>query len=100
MINCKYYNIDEIQTLVKHNCTAASSLFHINTCFLPKNIKGLEYLIDKIKTDFDIITISVSRIIKSRSPINDINSKKYSYELCPSDSLAPANLLYISDHLS
>ena len=33
----------------------ALSLFHINTCSLPKNIEELRYLIDKTKIDFDLI---------------------------------------------
>ena len=60
----------------------ASSLFHINTCSLRKNIEELEYLLDK-KHDFDVISISESRIKKDKSPINSINLKGYSYESCP-----------------
>lgn len=49
--NCDYYNIDEIQTLSKLNHEDALSLFHINTCSLPKNIQEIEYLIVKTKVD-------------------------------------------------
>ena len=31
------------------------SLFHINKCFFPENIEEIEYFLDKIKTDFDVI---------------------------------------------
>ena len=34
------------------------SLFHINTYSLSRNIEELQYLLDKIKTGFDVIGIS------------------------------------------
>ena len=49
IINCKYYNIDEIQNIYYLNHKYALSLFHINTCFLFKNIEEFEYLINKTK---------------------------------------------------
>ena len=99
IINCKYYDIKEIQGLnnLNHN---ALSLFHISTCSLPENIEELEYLLDKTKIDFDIIGISESRIKKDKSPINSINLKVYSYESCPTEFAAGGTLLYIINHLS
>ena len=41
IINCKYYNIDEIQNLNNLNHKVALSLFHINKCSLPKIMKKL-----------------------------------------------------------
>ena len=64
IINCKYYDIKEIQSLNNLNHKNALSLFHINTCSLSKNIEELEYLLDKTKIDFDVIGISESRIKK------------------------------------
>ena len=75
------------------------SLFHINTCSLPKNIEKLEYLLDK-KIDFDVLGTSESRIMKDKSPINSINLKGYSYESCPTKPVAGVTFLYISNHLS
>ena len=50
LINCKYYNIDEIQSLNNLNHKDALNLFHIKTGSLSKNIEEPEYLIDsKIK---------------------------------------------------
>ena len=65
-INCKYYNIEEIQSLnsLNHKDALKTSLFHINTCSLPKNIAELEYLLDKSKIDFDVIGISESKLRK------------------------------------
>ena len=53
IINCKYYNIEENQSISNLNHKDALSLFHINTCSLSKNIKELEYIINKTKIDFD-----------------------------------------------
>ena len=79
IINCKYYDIEEIQSLDNLDHKNALSLFHINTCSLSKNIKELEYLLDKTKIDFDVIGISESRIRKDKSPTNSINLKGYSH---------------------
>ena len=42
IINCKYYNNEKFQSLNNLNHKDALSLFHINTCFLSKNIEELE----------------------------------------------------------
>ena len=41
IINCKFYGIDEVQTLNKLNNKRTLSLFHINSCSLSKNIEDL-----------------------------------------------------------
>ena len=99
IINCKYYNIEKLESLNNLNCKNALNLFHINT-FFPKNIEGLEYLLDNTKIDFDVICISESRIKKGKSPMNSINLKDYSYESCPTESAAAGTLLYIINRLS
>ena len=76
------------------------SLFHINSCSLPKNTEELKYLLDKAKIDSDVISISESRIKKDKSPINSINLKGYSHESCPTESAAGGTLLCISNNLS
>ena len=75
-------------------------LWVFNTCPLSKNIKELEYLLDKTKIDFDVIAISESRIKKDKSPIESLNLKGYSHESCPTESAAGGTLLYISNNLS
>ena len=76
------------------------SLFHINRCFLSKNIEELEYLTNKTKTDFDVIGSSKSRIKKNNCPKSSINVKDYSFEFHPTLSSASCALLYGSSHLS
>ena len=100
IINCQYYDIEEIQSfnyLIHQN---ALSLFHINTCSLSKNIEELAYLLDETKTDFDVVGISESRIKKYKCPINSINLNGDSHESCPTESAAGDTLLYISNNLS
>ena len=63
VINCKYYNIDEIRSISNLNDKDDLSLVDINTCFLSKNIEDIEYLINKTKIDFDVLDISESREI-------------------------------------
>ena len=101
IINCKYYNIEEIQSLNSLNHKNALSLFHINTCSLPKNNEEFEYLLDKTNIDFDVIGISESRIKKDKFPINSIHLKGYFYESPPpTESAAGGTLLYVSNRLS
>ena len=99
IISYKYYNIDEAQSLNNANNKDTLNIFHINTCSLPKNIEELEYLIEKTKIDFDIITNSESRIKKSESPINTINLKDYFY-IFLEFSVGGTLLLIISNYLS
>ena len=76
------------------------SLFHINTCSLPKNIEELKYFLDTTKIGFDVIGISESRIKNDKSPINSINLKGCSYESYPMEFAAGGTLLYISNNPS
>ena len=100
IINCKYYDIDEIQTLNKLNNKCTLSLFHINTCSLSKNIEDLEYLLNSTSIKFDVIAISEARIVKGKTPVNSLNLMNYSHEFCPTESSAGGTLLYIHNHLS
>ena len=80
IINCKYYDIDEIQTLNKLNNKRTLSLFHINSCSLSKNIEDLEYLLNSTSINFDVIAISETRIVKDKTPVNSLNLMNYSHE--------------------
>ena len=98
--NCKYYNIDEIQSLNKLNDKHSLSLFHINACSLTKNIEDLELLLDSNQICFDVIAITETRILKSKFPVTDINLTNYSYEYCSAESSAGDTVLYIGNQLS
>ena len=100
VINSNYYDIDQLQTLKEFTDKNSLSLFHLNTCSLLKNIDDSEHLIQSTKTDFDIIAVSESRIIKNNPPPIDVNIPNYSYEFCPMEAKAGGTLIYISNHLS
>ena len=72
IINCKYYDMDEIQTLNKLNNKCTLSLFHINSCSLSKNIDDLEYLLNSTSINFDVIAVSETRIIKGKAPVKKL----------------------------
>ena len=100
IINCKYYNIDEIQALNKLNNKRTLSLSHVNSYSLSKNIEDLEYLLNSTSINFDVIAISETRIVKGKTPVNSLNLMNYSHEFCPTESSAGGTLLYIHNHLS
>ena len=100
IINCKYYDIDEIQTLNKLNNKRTLSLFHINSCSLSKNIEDLEYLLNSTSINFDVIAISETSIVKGKTPVKTLNLMNYSHTFCSTESSAGGTLLYIRNHLS
>ena len=64
IVNSKYYDVDQIQTLKfpnKHKCL---SLFHITACALNKNFDDLDHLIKCTNKVFDIIAVTETRITK------------------------------------
>ena len=40
IVNCKYYNLEEVQTMKIPNKKSSLSLFHINTCFFNHKFLG------------------------------------------------------------
>ena len=70
------------------------SLFHIDACSLSKNFEDLEYLLKTTNTNFDIIAISETRILKNTKILKNINMSKFSYEFTPTESTAAGTLLY------
>ena len=74
VLRCKYYDLEEVQSMKIPNKNSCLSLFHINTCSLNKNFGGLEYLIKSTNINFDIIAHSQTRILKDT---NIVKKKKY-----------------------
>ena len=100
IINCKYYEINEIQTLNKLNNKHMLSLFHINSCSLSKNIEDLEYLLNTTSINFDVIAICKKRIVQVKTPVNNLNLMNSSHEFCLAGSSAGGTPLYICNNLS
>ena len=76
------------------------SLFHINACSLSKNFDDLEHLLETTNTNFDIIAISETRILKNTKIVKNINIPNFCYEFTPTESTAGGTLIYIADHLA
>ena len=81
VVKCKYYNLEEVQTMKIPNKKSSPSLFHINTCSFSKSFEDLEYLLKTTNTSFGIITISEIRILKNTNIMKNINISNFLHEL-------------------
>ena len=70
VVKCRYYHIEEIQTLNIPNKSKSLSVFHMNTCSLSKNFDDLEYLLKATNTNFDIIAIFETKMTKNINKIS------------------------------
>ena len=99
-VKCRYFDIEEIQTLKIPNKSKSLSMFHINTCSLSKNFGDLEYLLKTTNMNFDIIGISETRITKNVNKITNININNYAFKFTPTESSAGGTLIYVANHLA
>ena len=104
IINCKYYDIDEIQTLNKLNNNSVKlnntlCRFFIFLFSLKKYCRSW-ILLNSTSINFDVVAISEIRIVEGKSPVNSLKLMKYSHEFFPTESSAVGTLLYIHNHLS
>ena len=100
-MECRYYDLEEIQTLNIPKKSKSLSMFHINACSLSKNFDDLEYLLKTTNMNFDIIAISETRITKNINNIlPNINLNNYAFEFTPTESSAGGTLIYAANHLA
>ena len=99
-VKCRYYDIEEIQTLNIPNKSKSLFMFHISTCSLSKNFDDLEYLLKTTNMNFDIIAISETRITKNINKMSNINLNNYAFEVTPTESSARGTLIYVANHLA
>ena len=100
VIQSKYYDIDELQQLKISNKERSFSFFHINSCLLNKNFEELQNLLQSTNTQFDLIAITETRIMKKTSVTQNIELSNYSFEHTLTESSAGGTLLYIVNYLS
>ena len=100
VVNFKFYNIDQIQTLKFPDKHKSLALFHINASSLNKNFHDVDHLLKCTNKVFDIIVVSETRITKQTPLPTNINRKNYAIEFTPTESSAGGTLLYIASHLS
>ena len=100
VVQSKYYDIDELQTMKIPKKDKSLALFHINACSLNKNFNELEHLLSCTNKNFDVIAISETRITKNISLTNNLIINNFSFEFTPTVSSAGGTLLYVANHLS
>ena len=100
VINSKYYDIDQIQTLKFPNKHKSLTLFHINAYFLNKNFDDLDHLLKCTNKVSDIIAVTETRITKQTSLTTNSNLRNCATGFTPTESSAGGMLLYIASHLS
>ena len=70
-ISCDYYDVDDFNKIVVNQSDL--TVIHLNISYLALHIDKLKLFLSLIKTKFDIICISESRITKSNSLTVNIN---------------------------
>ena len=100
VVKCKYYTLDEAQTMKNPNKKSCLPLFQISTCSLTKTFEDLEYLLKTSNTNFDIIAISETLLLKNNNIGKNINVPNFSYEFSPTESTAGGTSLDIANHLA
>ena len=96
MIQSKYYYIDELQQMKISNKEKSLSFSHINSCSLNKNFEEFQNLLQSTNIQFDVITITETRIRKNISVTQNIELSNYSFEHPPTQSSAGGTLLYVA----
>ena len=73
VVNSKYYDIDQIQTLKFPSKHKSLALFHVNACSLNKKFDDLDHLLKFTNKVFDIIAVIETRITKQTSLTTNVN---------------------------
>ena len=71
----KYYDIEEMLNIEMPHNNKLLTLFHINTCLIIEILMTFDISWVALKTFFDIIAISETRITKQVSLLNNLNLK-------------------------
>ena len=97
-ISCDYYDVDDFNKIVIKQSDLTIMCLNISS---PKlHIDKLKLFLSLIKTKFDKICISESRITKNNSLATKINIPSYNFEHTVTQSKASGPLMYISDKIS
>ena len=76
------------------------AVLYLNISSLNSHINGLKLLLSSFNLNFDIISITESRITKSNLPTSNIHIPGYNIEQTPTESCAGGTLIYISQKIS
>ena len=97
LLSCDYYDVDDFNKIVINQSDL--TVIHLNISSLALHTAKLKLFLSLIKTKFDIICISESRITKNNSLTTNVNIG-YNFQHTPTESKAGASLMYISDKIS
>ena len=73
------------------------SVFHLNIASLQYHLEDLKILLSTLEHDFDIISISETKLKQNTPPTIDINIPDYHFEHTPSNANKGGTLIYISN---
>ena len=94
-IDCKFYTLDDF-TNAKFNPNKNLSIFHINIHSIERHLEELKSYLTLINFEFDIITISESKIMINTLPQIDIEIDGYQTPLStPTEATKGGVLLYV-----
>ena len=97
-ISCDYYDVDDIDKIMINQSDL--TVIQLNMSSLALQIDKRKHFLSLIKTKFDIICISESRITKNNSLTTNFNIPGYNFEHIPEESKAGDLLMYISNKIS
>ena len=100
VVNSKYCDIDQIQTLKFPNKHKSLTLFYINACSSNKKFDDSDHLLKCTNKIFEITAVSETRITEQTSHTTNINLRNYAIEFTPTESSAGGMLPYIASHMS
>ena len=95
-VSCDYYDVDDLNKIVINQSDLTD--MHLNISSLALHIDKHKLFLILIKTKFDIICISESRITKKTLTTN-INIPGYNFEHTSTEFKAGPSLMYISDKI-
>ena len=96
-INCDYYDATTpIPNTNRPNC----SMFHLNIASLGAHKDELTAAISLTNTEFDIIAISETKIIKGQTPTYDITLPGYKEYSTPTESTKGGVIIYIKNAIN
>ena len=99
MLNCSYYNLQELNKInIKNN--KYFSLLHLNISSLSFHHEDLENLLEDMNIKPEIIGITESRVIAGQTPLSNISLENYNIEQTETESTKGGSLLYIADRLN
>ena len=91
---CKYYSVEQFKKR-KFNHKNNFSIFHLNIASLQYHFEDFQILLSTLDHEFDIISISETKINKNVLPHIDINIPNYQFEHTPSTATKGGTLIYI-----